>query len=97
MISYGRQRIDEDDIASVVDALRGDWLTQGPSIERFEAAVAEYVGAKYAVAYSSGTSALHGAAAAAGLGPGDVVATSPLTFMASAKCCSLCGRTANVG
>jgi len=65
MISYGRQSIDEDDIAAVVDALRADWLTQGPSIERFEEAVAEYVGAKYAIAYSSGTSALHGAAAAA--------------------------------
>jgi hypothetical protein len=60
-------------------------LTQGPSIERFEDAVAKYVGAKFAVAYSSGTSALHGAAAAAGLGPGDLVATSPLTFMASAN------------
>ena len=85
MIPYGRQSIDEDDIASVIDVLRGDWLTQGPSIERFEEAVAQYVGAKFAVAYSSGTSALHGAAAAAGLGPGDVVATSPLTFMASAN------------
>ena len=85
MIQYGRQSIDEDDIAAVVDVLRGDWLTQGPSIERFEEAVAQYVGAKFAVAYSSGTSALHGAAAAAGLGPGDLVATSPLTFMASAN------------
>lgn len=91
MISYGRQSIDEDDIAAVVDALRGDWLTQGPSIERFEEAVAEYVGAKYAIAYSSGTSALHGAAAAAGLGPGDVVATSPLTFMASANAARFVG------
>ena len=85
MIPYGRQNVDEDDIASVVEVLRGDWLTQGPSIERFEEAVAQYVGAKFAVAYSSGTSALHGAAAAAGLGPGDLVATSPLTFMASAN------------
>ena len=85
MILYGRQSVDEDDIASVVEVLRGDWLTQGPSIERFEEAVAQYVGAKFAVAYSSGTSALHGAAAAAGLGPGDLVATSPLTFMASAN------------
>ena len=85
MIPYGRQSVDEDDIASVVDVLRGDWLTQGPSIERFEEAVAQYVGAKFAVAYSSGTAALHGAAAAAGLGRGDLVATSPLTFMASAN------------
>ena len=91
MISYGRQSIDEDDIAAVVDALRGDWLTQGPPIESLEEAVAEYVGAKYAIAYSSGTSALHGAAAAAGLGPGDVVATSPLTFMASANAARFVG------
>ncbi len=91
MIPYGRQSIDEDDIASVVDVLRGDWLTQGPSIERFEEAVAQYVGAKFAVAYSSGTSALHGAAAAAGLGSSDVVATSPLTFMASANAARFVG------
>ena len=91
MIPYGRQSVDEDDIAAVVDVLRGDWLTQGPSIERFEEAVAQYVGAKFAVAYSSGTSALHGAAAAAGLGPGDVVATSPLTFMASANAARFVG------
>jgi perosamine synthetase len=91
MIQYGRQSIDEDDIAAVVEVLRGDWLTQGPHIERFEESVAEYVGAKYAVAYSSGTSALHGAAAAAGLGPGDTVATSPLTFMASANAARFVG------
>lgn len=93
MIPYGRQSISEDDIASVVEVLRGDWLTQGPTIERFEAAVAEYVGARYAVAYSSGTSALHGATWAAGLGPGDLVATSPLTFMASANCARYVGAT----
>ena len=91
MIQYGRQSVDEDDIASVVEVLRGDWLTQGPSIERFEESVAQYVGAKFAIAYSSGTSALHGAAAAAGLGPGDVVATSPLTFMASANAARFVG------
>lgn len=91
MIPYGRQSIDEDDIASVVEVLRGDWLTQGPSVEKFEESVAQYVGAKFAVAYSSGTSALHGAAAAAGLGPGDVVATSPLTFMASANAARFVG------
>jgi len=93
MIPYGRQSVSEEDIAAVVEVLRGDWLTQGPTIERFEAAVAEYVGAKYAVAYSSGTSALHGAAWAAGLGPGDLVATSPLTFMASANCARYVGAT----
>lgn len=85
MIPYGHQTIDEDDIAAVAEALRGDWLTQGPLIELFEESVASYVGAKYAIAYSSGTSALHGAAAAAALGPRDIVATSPLTFMASAN------------
>jgi len=93
MIPYGRQSVSEEDIAAVVEVLRGDWLTQGPTIERFEAAVAEYVDAKYAVAYSSGTSALHGAAWAAGLGPGDLVATSPLTFMASANCARYVGAT----
>lgn len=91
MIPYGRQSVSEDDIAAVVEVLRGDWLTQGPTIERFESAVAEYVGAKYAVAYSSGTAALHGATWAAGLGSGDHVATSPLTFMASANCARYVG------
>jgi perosamine synthetase len=91
MISYGRQTIDNDDVDAVVRTLRGDWLTQGPSIEEFEDCVASYVGAKYAVAYSSGTSALHGAAAAAGLGPGDTVVTSPLTFMASANAARFVG------
>jgi UDP-4-amino-4,6-dideoxy-N-acetyl-beta-L-altrosamine transaminase len=91
MISYGRQTIDNDDVDAVVRTLRGDWLTQGPSIEEFEDSVASYVGAKYAVAYSSGTSALHGAAAAAVLGPGDTVVTSPLTFMASANAARFVG------
>lgn len=86
MIPYGRQSVDDDDIAAVSDVLRGDWLTQGPTIERFEAAIAEWVGARHAVAVSSGTAALHSAAAAAGFGPGDVVVTSPLSFMASANC-----------
>lgn len=92
-IPYGRQSIDEDDIAAVVEVLRGDWLTQGPTVERFEEAVAEYVGARYAVAFSSGTAALHGAAFAAGWGPGDVVYTSPLTFIASANCVRYVGAT----
>jgi perosamine synthetase len=91
MIQYGRQSIDEEDIAAVVEVLRGDWLTQGPAIEAFEESVAQYVGAKFAVAYSSGTSALHGAAAAAGLGQGDVLVTSPLTFMASANAARFVG------
>jgi perosamine synthetase len=91
MIPYGRQSISEADIEAVVEVLRSDWLTQGPAIERFEESVAEYVGAKFAVAFSSGTAALHGACAAAGLGPGDTVVTSPLTFMASANCARYVG------
>jgi UDP-4-amino-4,6-dideoxy-N-acetyl-beta-L-altrosamine transaminase len=91
MISYGRQSINDNDLDAVIETLRGDWLTQGPAIEAFESAVAEYVGAKYAVAYSSGTSALHGAAVAAGLGPGDTLVTSPLTFMASANAARFVG------
>lgn len=93
MIPYGRQSIDEDDIQAVVGVLRGDWLTQGPAVEEFEKKVAEYVGAKYAIAFSSGTAALHGATAAAGLGQGDLVVTSPLTFMASANCARYVGAT----
>lgn len=93
MIPYGRQSVDEDDIAAVIDVLRGEMLTQGPEIESFEYAVAEYVGARHAVAFSSGTAALHGACAAAHLGPGDTVITSPLTFMASANCARFVGAS----
>ncbi len=92
-LPYGRQSIDASDIDAVVEVLRGDWLTQGPAVPRFEEAVAEYVGATHAVAFSSGTAALHGATFAAGLGPGDRVATSPLTFMASANCARYVGAT----
>ena len=91
MIPYGRQHIDDGDIEAVVEVLRSDWLTMGPAIDRFEDAVAEYVGARHAVAFSSATAALHGACAAAGLGPGDVVTTSPLTFIASANCARYVG------
>lgn len=93
MIPYGRQTIGDDDVQTVVEVLRGDWLTQGPAIERFEEALAAKVDARHAVAYSSGTAALHGAAWAAGLGPGDIVHTSPLTFMASANCARFVGAT----
>jgi perosamine synthetase len=86
MIPYGHQHISEDDIQEVVNVLRSDWLTQGPAVERFESAVAEYCGAQYAVAVSSGTAALHLAALAAGFSPGDEVITSPITFVASANC-----------
>jgi perosamine synthetase len=96
VIPYGRQSISQEDLDAVAEVLRGDWLTQGPAIERFEEAVAEYVGARFAVAFSSGTAALHGAAAAAGLGPGDTVVTSPLTFMASANCARYVGAEPTV-
>ena len=85
MIPYGKHHIDEDDIQAVVDVLRSGILTQGPAIEAFEQAVAEYVGVKYALAVSSGTAALHLAALAAGVGPRTSLITSPITFVASAN------------
>ena len=90
MIPYGKHHIDEDDIQAVVDILRSSLLTQGPAVEAFENAVAEYVGVKYAVAVSSGTAALHLAALAAGVGPGTSVVTSPITFVASANAARYC-------
>ncbi|MDN4492222.1 UDP-4-amino-4,6-dideoxy-N-acetyl-beta-L-altrosamine transaminase [Ureibacillus aquaedulcis] len=92
-LSYGRQVVDENDIQAVVDILRSSFLTQGPKIEEFEAAIAEYVGAKYAVAFSNGTAALHGACFAAGIGEGDEVITTPITFAASANCVRYVGGT----
>jgi perosamine synthetase len=86
MLPYGRQSISEEDIRTVDEVLRSDWLTTGPKIGEFEEALAAWVGAKYAVAFSSGTAALHGAAFAAGLKPGDEAITSPLTFAATANC-----------
>jgi UDP-4-amino-4,6-dideoxy-N-acetyl-beta-L-altrosamine transaminase len=91
MIPYGKHHIDEDDIQAVVDILRSGFLTQGPAVEAFEKAVAEYVGVKYAVAVSSGTAALHLAALAAGVGPSTSVVTSPITFVASANAARYCG------
>ena len=93
MIPYGRQTIEEDDIQAVVDVLRSDYLTTGPKIAEFEKMVADYVGAKYAVAISNGTSALHAACFAAGIQAGDEVITTPLTFAASANCVLYCGGT----
>lgn len=90
-IPYARQSISDPDIEAVVRVLRSDWLTQGPTVERFEKAVAQYCGAQYAVAVNSGTSALHIACLAAGLGPGDTLWTSPNTFVASANCALYCG------
>ncbi|MDP2276853.1 MAG: DegT/DnrJ/EryC1/StrS family aminotransferase, partial [Nitrospirota bacterium] len=85
MIPYGKHCISEDDINAVISVLKSDWLTQGPKIEEFERAVAEYVGARYAVAVSSCTAGLHLAAMAAGVGPGTSLITSPITFVASAN------------
>jgi dTDP-4-amino-4,6-dideoxygalactose transaminase len=92
-IPYGQHFLDEDDIRSVVDVLRHGWLTQGPKVGEFEAAVAARVGAKYAVAVSSGTAALHIACMAGGIGKGDTVATTPNTFVASANCAAYVGAT----
>lgn len=90
-LPYGHQAIDDEDIAAVVEVLRGDWITQGPKIEEFENAVANYCGAKHGVAFSSGTAALHAACAAAGLGPGNEAITTPLTFVATANAVVYCG------
>lgn len=92
-IPYGKQTIDDDDIQAVVNVLKSDYLTTGPKIEEFEKIVADYVGAKYAVAISNGTSALHAACYAAGIRRGDEVITTPLTFAASANCILYCGGT----
>jgi UDP-4-amino-4,6-dideoxy-N-acetyl-beta-L-altrosamine transaminase len=90
-IPYGKQSINEQDIQSVIEVLRSDFLTQGPKVNEFESAVARYCGARYAVAVSSGTSALHLACLAAGLRAGDALWTSPITFVASANCALYCG------
>lgn len=91
MIFYGKQSIDQNDIDAVVEVLKSDFLTQGPAIEKFEKCVAEYCGAKYAVAVTSATAALHISCLAAGLGKGDILWTSPITFTASANCGRYCG------
>lgn len=91
MIYYGHQHITEKDIQAVERVLHSDWLTQGPAIEAFEKKVANYCGAKYSVAVTNATSALHIACKAAGLGEGDVLWTSPITFTASANCGRYCG------
>lgn len=91
MIYYGKQNVNEADIKAVVDVLQSDFLTQGPVLEQFEKKVAEYCGAKYAVAVTNATSALHIACRAAGLGEGDILWTSPITFTASANCGRYCG------
>jgi len=90
MIGYGKQTIREQDIQAVKKALKDDFLTTGPKVAVFEKAFAEYVGSKYAVAVSNGTAALHLSAIAIGLGPGDEVITTPMTFAASANCALYC-------
>lgn len=93
MIPYGRQEITQADVDAVVAVLRSDFLTQGPMVPRFEAAVASHVGASHALAVNSATSALHIACLALGLGPGDWLWTSPVTFVASANCGLYCGAS----
>src|SRR5271157_3815598 len=93
LLPYGHQSISEEVIQAVVGVLRSDWLTTGPKVGEFEEALASRVGAKYAVAFSSGTAALHGAAFAAGLKPGDEAITAPMTFAATANCVLYQGAT----
>ena len=96
MIPYGRQDIAQEDIDAVVEALRSDYLTQGPLVPRFEQAVADYCGSDHAVAVNSATSALHVACLALGLGPGDWLWTTPITFVASANCGLYCGAQVDI-
>ena len=91
MIPYGRQDINDEDIQAVVDVLRSEFLTQGPAVPAFEKSVADYCGVRHAVAVNSATSALHIACLALGVGRGDIVWTSPITFVASANCALYCG------
>jgi perosamine synthetase len=93
MIPYARQSVNDDDVEAVIEVLRSDWLTTGPKTEAFEAACADFVGAKHAVAVSSGTAALHAAMYAAGVGPGDEVIVPAITFVASANAAVYQGAT----
>jgi dTDP-4-amino-4,6-dideoxygalactose transaminase len=90
-IPYGKQEISEEDIASVVSVLRSDYLTQGPKVPEFESALANYCGSNSAIVVNSATSALHISCLALGLGEGDFLWTSPITFVASANCGLYCG------
>ena len=91
MIPYGQQSIVDNDIEAVVEVLKSDFITQGPNVPAFESAVAEYCGAKHSVAVNSATSALHLACKVLGVGQGDIVWTSPISFVASANCALYCG------
>lgn len=92
-IYYGRQWIDDDDVRAVASVLKSDFITCGPKVEEMERSLEAYTGAKYAVAVCNGTAALHCACIAAGIGPGDEVIATPLTFAASANCALYCGAT----
>ncbi|WP_153732393.1 UDP-4-amino-4,6-dideoxy-N-acetyl-beta-L-altrosamine transaminase [Sporosarcina obsidiansis] len=92
-LSYGKQSIDKEDIEAVVSTLRSPFLTQGPKVEEFEKRIADYMGVKYAVAFSNGTAALHGACHAAGIREGDEVITTPITFAATSNAVLYCGGT----
>jgi perosamine synthetase len=91
IISYGHQSINEDDCQAVVDVLKGEWLTQGPSVEAFESALCEELASRHAVSCTNGTAALHLAALALGWGPGDVVLVPAITFLATANCVAYVG------
>lgn len=91
MIPYGKQTISQADIDAVVSVLRSDFLTQGSQVPAFEKAIGDYCGANFAVAVNSATSALHIACLALGVGQGDMVWTSPITFVASSNCAIYCG------
>ena len=93
LLPYGRQSLDDTDVQAVVEVLKSDWLTTGPKVAEFEERFATWVGARHAVSFSSGTAALHGAAFAAGLGPGDEAITTPMTFCATANCILYQGAT----
>jgi perosamine synthetase len=86
LLPYGRQSLDDSDVQAVVEVLKSDWLTTGPKVGEFEERFAAFLGVRHAVSFSSGTAALHGAAFAAGLGPGDEAITTPMTFCATANC-----------
>ncbi|MBI5092792.1 MAG: UDP-4-amino-4,6-dideoxy-N-acetyl-beta-L-altrosamine transaminase [Candidatus Hydrogenedentes bacterium] len=91
LLPYGHQVIDDVDIHAVIKVLRGEWLTTGPTVEAYERAFADYVSAQHAIAFSSGTAALHAAVSAAGVGAGDEVITTPMTFAATANAALYCG------
>jgi perosamine synthetase len=90
-LNYGRQCLDEEDIRAVVEVLKGDWLTQGPAVEQFEQALADYFGVRYAVVCTNGTAALHLAALCLDWAPGDVIIVPAITFLATANCCAYVG------